>query len=577
MDRLQESGASHSWFGAETLPPPLSPSAEALTQPPGRLWHGFMTARVVIALVLLAAQVSTLVMGQSSLLLLGLCIAYLVATVAMRMLSQPRGRDMVFDPRWVATIGLDVATFSALHFMQGATINYTPLFALPVLQAAVLGALPLALGTTALVTLILLADAWRWSMEFPADTTTRMLQSGLAGAGLFIVAYLTNHLALRLSRQEAMALQSAREARVQMLVNELVIEHLSDGVLVIDQQLVVNAANPSARHLLEWELLGRSLPFALDAEPGWTPLADLVLRTFALGGAQRAELNIQVDHLPVCHLQARTQLADALADGAQSLCVLFLQDRREMEARMRTEKLAAMGRMSAAVAHEIRNPLASISQANALLGEELADPAQQRLVAMVQQNAQRLSRIVDEILDVARVEHLGASAAGVNLPLDDSVRAMCGEWTSQHRNPQAVLLSLAAGTREVRFDPEHLRRVLVNLLDNAWQHADHARPIQVSTSLNGKGAAVLQVWSEGPQLEQTVQRHLFEPFFSSRSRSSGLGLYICRELCERHRATISHERLSRYQENRKVGGNAFTVTFESREDSASRAAPVSVQ
>ena len=98
-----------------------------------------------------------------------------------------------------------------------------------------------------------------------------------------------------------------------------------------------------------------------------------------------------------------------MAEGAESLCVMFLQDLREMEARVRTEKLAAMGRMSAAVAHEIRNPLAAIAQANALLDEDLTDPAQKRLTLMVRQNAKRLARIVDEILNVARVEHLASA------------------------------------------------------------------------------------------------------------------------------------------------------------------------
>ncbi len=578
MDNGREPEAAPSWFGAETLPPPLTEAIDPVAQPPGRLWHGFMTARVIIAVVVLVAQASTLLFGTGPTpLLFGLCAGYLLMTIAARMLSQPRGRDMVFDPRWAATIGLDVAVFSALQYLQGGTINYTPLFALPVLQAAVLGALPLALGTTALVTLVLLADAWYWSLQLPTETTVRMLQSGLAGAGLFIVAYLTNHLALRLSRQEAMALQNARQARVQMLVNELIVEHLSDGILVVDQALQVQAANPSARHLLEWESLGRSLPFELDAEPGWAPLADLVTRTFVLGLAQRADLELQYDNLPRCLLQARTQMAEALADGAQSLCVLFLQDRREMEARARTEKLAAMGRMSAAVAHEIRNPLATIGQANALLGEELSDPVQQRLVKMIQQNAQRLSRIVDEILDVARVEHMGMGATGASIALDEAVGLMCGDWSTQREANGELTLFLAAGTREVRFEPDHLRRVLVNLLDNAWHYAAHAAPVQVSSHLNGKGLAQLQVWSDGPMLEQTVQRHLFEPFFSSQSRSSGLGLYICRELCERHSATIAHERANRMHDGKTISGNVFSITFAATETQAHRAAPTSTQ
>jgi two-component system sensor histidine kinase PilS (NtrC family) len=239
--------------------------------------------------------------------------------------------------------------------------------------------------------------------------------------------------------------------------------------------------------------------------------------------------------------------------------VMFLQDLRELEARIRTEKLAAMGRMSAAVAHEIRNPLAAITQASALLGEDLVDPGHRRLTTMVQQNAQRLSRIVDDVLDVARARQQRVLALGEQLVLDPTVRTLAEEWVRQTQR-QGVLLVLEAPGSVVRFDIEHLRRILVNLLDNAARYAG-ARDgsIQVTTRLNAAGRASLQVWSDGAPLEPAVQRHLFEPFFSSESRSSGLGLYLCRELCERHGATIGYER--RALPAGGPEGNEFAVVF----------------
>jgi len=113
----------------------------------------------------------------------------------------------------------------------------------------------------------------------------------------------------------------------------------------------------------------------------------------------------------------------------------------------------------------------------------------------------------------------------------------------------------------VAFDADHLRRVLVNLLDNALRYAgDGAGSIQVATL--GGPACSLVVWSDGPALESAVERHLFEPFFSSQSRSSGLGLYICRELCERHGARIAYARQGAPTDDKRQG-NAFTVAFRS--------------
>jgi two-component system sensor histidine kinase PilS (NtrC family) len=134
----------------------------------------------------------------------------------------------------------------------------------------------------------------------------------------------------------------------------------------------------------------------------------------------------------------------------------------------------------------------------------------------------------------------------------------------RHSQRQGVLLVLEAAGSVVRFDIEHLRRILVNLLDNAARYAgDREGSIQVTTRRNAAGRASLQVWSDGAPLEPAVQRHLFEPFFSSESRSSGLGLFLCRELCERHGATIGYER--RALSAAGPEGNEFSISFAAGE------------
>ena len=243
---------------------------------------------------------------------------------------------------------------------------------------------------------------------------------------------------------------------------------------------------------------------------------------------------------------------------------MFLHDLRELEARLRTEKLAAMGRMSAAVAHEIRNPLAAIVQANALLDEDLHEPSQKRLAQMIGQNADRLAHIAEEILDIARVQHQMDHAPAATLALDESVAQIWRDWQAHAPSQRQGLLRLGAPTMQVEFDAEHLRRVLVNLLDNALRYrSGTSDSLQLHTRMESPGQASVQVWSNGPPMDQSVERHLFEPFFSSESRSSGLGLYICRGLCERHGASIGYQRLQRHVAESECSGNAFTVRFRS--------------
>ncbi len=527
-----------------------------------RLWRGFMAARCFVAAVLLLLPGVTLVLKQPvPAPAIALSIGYLIAVLLAARYApfQPIRR---FGGTWLSTIGVDLVTFTALQVLQVGGVNYTPLFALPVLMGAVLGTGAVGLGTTAAATLLLLGHAaWYW-LEQPADTSPRFVQAALTGTGLFVVALMAHELARRLTREEAVAQRSRSAAQMHAMVNDLVIETLSEGVLVIDAQGQVHAVNPAADAILGHGLAEIPQPFALSAYPAWVPLAGLARQTFARRAPQSREVPVAQAHGAPREVRVRTRLTQSRDIQAESLCVMFLQDLRELEARIRTEKLAAMGRMSAAVAHEIRNPLAAITQASALLSEDLVDPGHRQLTTMVQQNAQRLSRIVDDVLDVARARQQRVLPLGEQVSLDTTVRALAEEWV-QHAQQQGVLLSLEAST-DVRFDAEHLRRILVNLLDNAARYAgDREGSIQVSTRRNASGRASLQVWSDGAPLEPAVQRHLFEPFFSSESRSSGLGLFLCRELCEQHGATIGYER--RALSAAGPEGNEFFVAFASAE------------
>jgi len=200
-----------------------------------------------------------------------------------------------------------------------------------------------------------------------------------------------------------------------------------------------------------------------------------------------------------------------------------------------------MGRVSAGIAHEIRNPLAAIAQANALLMEDPLPPGQQQLANIVADNVQRLKRLVDDVMEVAP----GALPEPQAVDAAAQVAHAAADWARTQglsMGPASPLRAeLHPGPLGVNFDPEHLRRVLVNLLDNALRHAS-GRPGSVFLRLAPLDAqwAAMSVLSDSDPIAPEVERRLFEPFSSTRSRGTGLGLYICRELCERCGASIEY-------------------------------------
>ncbi len=561
-----------SWFG------PAAPWATVIhaddTREFSRIWQGFMTARFTLGLVLLAMQVTMMAMGSSrSKWLIAISLAYCASTLTTGLFGKPLFLGDRFNRHWIRLVGVDVLAFSSLQILQGHPVNYTPLFALPILLASVLGSLRLALGTAAGITVLLLGSTALAYVDSGSDTTVSLLQAALSGVGYFAIALLANQLSSRLS-SEGMRVRSSQAAvNLQRQVNELVIEALPDGVLIVDRQGLVRAANPAALRLMARAPEQAAAVSDLHLEPGWQPLLDLVQQSFAQGQGVQQDLTLRHAGQGPRRIHVSTRPTNPHDLGGESLCVLFLQDQRELEARMRTDKLASMGRMSTAVAHEIRNPLAAISQANALLGEELQEPQQRRLTQMIGQNAQRLDRIVNDILNASRAQPQDGSLAPLRIDLHETTGRVCRDWSSQNPRVHGVQCQLGEQPLTVQFEGDHLRRVLVNLLDNARRFAeDRPGSIQVHTASGPEHLATLRVWSAGAPMDQSVERHLFEPFFSSESRSSGLGLYICRELCAGHGASMGYQRSQREQDGRSVEGNEFFVHFVRFASSASAAA-----
>ena len=540
-----------SWFVES---PPAEPAESSASF--DRLYRAFLAARAALGVALVAAQlIAASLRAPLTESTLVLSLSYAALAISLWMLPQlrhgatARSLARISSVHWWSAIGVDLLLFGALHALDTTGVNYGALFVMPVLMSAVLTPRTLALATAAIATLGLLAVASLSVLQGDVQGL-KMTQAGLVGSGLFAVSLLGGELSGRLAREEKAARGSLALARQQEQLNRLVIDEMQEGVLVVDRRGRVRAMNPAAQILLG--AVSGELSWQLRGRPDWQPLVAALEQAYAKGAGTEQDVTLPLVSGISRSLRLRLRFTRQ-REGSEELCVLFIEDNRELLARSRQEKLAAMGRVSAGIAHEIRNPLAAIAQANALIAEDVAGMRAEQLTKMVASNVQRLKRLVDDVTEVAP----GVQPKSQVLDASTLVHDTCVDWMVVNDLTAGVQsrfqLRVASPDLMVLFDAEHLRRVLVNLLDNAQRHAeDGAGAIRVSLAAQGDGVE-LAVRSAGPPVPPEIERHLFEPFFSTRSRGSGLGLYICRELCERHGARIDFRRTA------DAAANEFSV------------------
>lgn len=513
-----------------------------------RIWQGFMTARLMVALLLLALQgLETYFHSASPAWLLAMCAVYAAFALSTRLGIAPVTPGKSFERYWPATLGLDLLVYFLLvWFGQSDMANYIPLLALPPVMSAVLGTRRITVLTVILSSVLMGLASWQGYRAHSMDSQiTRYAMLALYMLTMFLIASVLHRVSRHYGLQQIQSRTGHKLLRLQGRIQDMVVQSVRDGVLVVGGSGRLRAINQAAQQMLHMPKGQPAIGKPVDTIAEMGPLLHLIRQSFEDAEGVSSEVFLFPSDEQSTHLMVHSRMSASasVTPDDEPLCLLYLQDMQELQNQVRTEKLAAMGRMSAAVAHEIRNPLAAIGQAAQLLDEELEQPLQKKLNGMIRDNAQRLGRIVHDVLDIARLQQHPPAEAPV-LGLDTEVKQLCEEWLQQHPPTGQVRMTLHAPHALVRFEPDHLRRVMVNLLDNAWQHARQGSDACVVVSTHAQNGAVrLQVWSRGTALPPAILGRLFEPFAAGPSRSTGLGLYICRELCRRHRADIHYQRL----------------------------------
>ncbi len=387
-----------------------------------------------------------------------------------------------------------------------------------------------------------LTQVSRGDPNFPA--------AGLLSALIFMMAIAAQSLGKRIQASEALARQRGVDLKNLSELNEYIVQHLRESILVVDGNNRVRLSNGSAARLIGSELDLANLSLG-DASQ---PLDDYISRW-------------RDDHSLSSHteiplvsrnasLRITAHLAPLVKDGERSGPILiFLEDSSLMNERVQQSKLASLGRLSASIAHEIRNPVGAMSHAAQLLAESdaLSDD-DLRLTDIIQSNSERVSHIIDNVLQLSRRESSRPERLELGPWLDDFAR----EFTRTLELQEGELkLHPVDDDISVRMDRSHLRQVLWNLCDNAVKYASETGGILVEIRvgrLEGHSRPFLEVMDHGYGVDAATADKIFEPFFTARHGGTGLGLYISRELCELNRATLLYL-------DREGGGSIFRIVF----------------
>lgn len=455
---------------------------------------------------------------SGSLLTLSILAAYIAAVIVGLLLSvhwQHR-----FNLQLTAQISVDIAIVSALMYIAGGVGSGLGVLLLVSLAAvSLVGRGRMVLFYAALATLTLLGfqlyGIWRQHFEYGS-----LVHAGLVSAAFFATAILARLLGQRVMVNEELARRRGIALENQILISSRVVERMLDGVLIVSRDGLINRYNPIAAKML-----------ALGEEATASQLPPLLASALSEWQAGQGADALLFPGAEGRDLRARFERT-ASSDGE---VLVFLEDFGRVKEQAQQLKLASLGRLTASIAHEIRNPLSAIGYAGELLREERRGEMQDRLLRILNDNVARLDRIVQDVLELGRQTR----AQPEPLRLDEFCAAFLETFVQSEGIEPGIVVSLFETDATICFDRSHLHQVLWNLVSNALRYS-RREPGSVRLRVSGapSGRVELHVEDDGPGVPESARGQIFEPFFTTYHHGTGLGLFIARELCATNGAAL---------------------------------------
>lgn len=431
---------------------------------------------------------------------------------------------------------IDIFAITTMADASSGIVSGLPtLLLVPIAASAMLLTATIATLVAAMSALATLSDTLRL-VNIQLIDLNSFVPAGLLGSLFFATSLFVQFLSRRMRAAQTLAHQRSQALFDLQRLNEQVVQHMQTGVMLVGDNNRVRLLNPAAEMLLRKDADHNLMPgMALE------DYSEELMRQYALW-IKNPGLAPQAFR---AHEGSTLLLANFahLRGSGQDDSLVFLENYSQLLAQAQQLKLASLGRLTASIAHEIRNPLSAASHATQLLGEssELAEQ-DLRLAEIVRNHVKRINGIIENVLQISRRE--APTPQGINLT--EWIAAFMRDYLSAVPNADGVAVHCDSDLPQIRFDDTHLHQVLTNLLNNAIRHANtegNGPHVQLRCQLDSTpGYCILQVIDDGAGIQTADEAKIFEPFYTTAQQGSGLGLYISKDLCEINGATLEYRR-----------------------------------
>ena len=451
---------------------------------------------------------------------------YLFVSVAAQLIV--RLRAPAYTIQVAANVFFDISIITLMMYASaGLNSGFGMLLVIAVAGGSLLSSGKIGILYASIATILVLGHEV-YVQLYHYNSIPNYTHAGFLGITFFATAVISHALANRVAVSEALAEERAIDLENLAILNEHIVQRLQSGIVVLDDELNVILANASAKRLLAVDT-GNQMMYLGDASKELTRL----LKQWMDGqGEQSRILNLGQDQVDILASFTRLTLENKFG------VLIFLEDVSTMRQRAQQMKQASLGRLTASIAHEIRNPLGAISHAGQLLSEsDSLVKDDHRLVTIIDEQSRRVNSIIENVLGISRRQQAVPTEVNIGEWLQKFTREFCDQLSLDH---SSVVLELAAEDIHVTMDPEQLRQVIWNLCENGIRYSTREPMLRIDCDIvRDTQRCYIDISDSGKGIDSKVEEQLFEPFFTTSSEGSGLGLYIARELCEANQASLN--------------------------------------